>query len=327
MNPVPAICINKRQIPVNLAPITLFVYNRPWHTRQTVEALQKNELAEDSDLYIYADAPKRLEHDDAVNEVREYIHGISGFRSVIIVEREKNYGLAESIITGVTEIVNRFGTVIVLEDDLVTSPFFLRFMNESLDRYADNPLVWHVNGWNYPIDPTGLPDTFFWRVMACWGWATWSTRWMHFEKNPNKLTSSWDGELIKRFNLDGADDLWAQVEGNLNGSIDTWAIFWYATIFKNGGLCLSPKSPLLQNIGVDGSGENRCNSKIYETGMMQRCPSEYPKDLIENHLVVDRIKSFHILNRPSLIHRIIRTVRKYLLRVPNIFSNSIVTAL
>ena len=116
----------------DLAPIVLFVYNRPDHTRQTVEALQKNELAIDSELFIYSDATKNENAEQKVNEVREYIKNINGFKKVTIVEREKNWGLANSIIDGVTKIVNEYGKIIVLEDDLVTSPYFLKFMNWAL---------------------------------------------------------------------------------------------------------------------------------------------------------------------------------------------------
>jgi GT2 family glycosyltransferase len=114
------------------APIALFVYNRPWHTRQTVEALKKNELASESELFIYSDAPKNGKAKEKVKEVREYIKTIDGFKKVTIIERENNWGLADSIIDGVTKIVNEYGKIIVLEDDLVTSPYFLKFMNEAL---------------------------------------------------------------------------------------------------------------------------------------------------------------------------------------------------
>ncbi|MBL0226753.1 MAG: glycosyltransferase, partial [Geobacteraceae bacterium] len=120
-----------RYIPVNLAPVTLFVYNRPWHTRRTIESLQLNDLAADSDLFIYADGPKSSDHAGVVQEVREFIRGIGGFKSITVIEREQNLGLARSIIFGVSEVVNKFGRIIVLEDDLVTSRHFLQFMNRA----------------------------------------------------------------------------------------------------------------------------------------------------------------------------------------------------
>ena len=131
-----------------LAPIVLFVYNRPWHTQQTVEALQKNELAAESDLYIFADGPKTA-NDEKVNEVRKYIKTITGFKSVTIFEKEKNCGLANSVIAGVTEIINKFGEVIVVEDDIVTSKYFLKFINEALDFFANDPKIFSISGYTY----------------------------------------------------------------------------------------------------------------------------------------------------------------------------------
>ena len=131
-----------------LAPIVLFVYNRPEHTKLTVMALQKNELARESELFIYSDAPKNLDVKVKTDEVRKYIKSISGFKKIIIIEREKNWGLAASIIDGVTKIINEYGKIIVLEDDLVTSSYFLKFMNEALEFYKNEDKVWHISGWN-----------------------------------------------------------------------------------------------------------------------------------------------------------------------------------
>ena len=153
------------------APIALFVYNRPGHTQQTVEALLKNELAMESDLFIFSDAAKSSEIEVKVNAVREFIKSISGFRSLTIIERESNLGLANSIIDGVTNLCNEYGQVIVLEDDLVTSPFFLKYMNDGLNYYRDEEQVISIHGYIYPFDAK-LPETFFLRGADCWGWAT-----------------------------------------------------------------------------------------------------------------------------------------------------------
>jgi len=163
-----------------LAPIVLFVYNRPWHMRQTIEALQKNELAEVSELFIFSDGPKSEADKEKVLEVREYIKTIPGFKSVTLIKRERNIGLAQSIITGVTDVINRYGRIIVLEDDMVTSPYFLKFMNEALEFYKDAEKVVCVHGYIYPIEAK-LPETFFLRGADCWGWATWKRGWDLFD--------------------------------------------------------------------------------------------------------------------------------------------------
>ena len=141
---------------MNLAPIVLFVYNRPWHTKQTVEALQKNELAKESELFIYCDEAKNEDAGKSVDEVREYIDKVDGFKKVTIIKREKNWGLADSIIDGVTKIVNEYGKIIVLEDDLVTSPYFLKFMNDGLEFYKDEKKVFGITGYAFPVKKENL---------------------------------------------------------------------------------------------------------------------------------------------------------------------------
>ena len=159
----------------DFAPIALFVYNRPWHTKQTVEALQKNELANKSELFIYCDNAKNKGAQKSVDEVRNFVKNIKGFKKITIIKRKRNWGLACSIIDGVTKIVNEYGKIIVLEDDLVTSPYFLEFMNDGLKMYKDDLKVASIHGYIYPIK--SLPDTFFIKGADCWGWATWKRVW------------------------------------------------------------------------------------------------------------------------------------------------------
>jgi hypothetical protein len=288
------------------APIALYTYNRLTHTRLTVEALQKNTLASQSDLIIFSDAPKSKDHTSAVNSIRDYIRQIEGFNSITIIERETNYGLARNIIEGVTEICNQYGRVIVLEDDIVTSPFFLAYLNRALDKYANEKQVWHISGWNYPIDPDGLEEAFFWRVMNCWGWATWSDRWRHFHKDPVKLTQSWSRQMIKRFNLDGTCDFWSQVKLNASGELNSWAIFWYATIFEQGGFCLNPARSLVCNIGHDGSGENCDESLIYSHSQLSDKIDVLPFEIEESVLALQKVKLFYKNIKGSWQSRIVR---------------------
>ena len=290
---------------MTLSPIILFVYNRPWHTQQTVEALQKNELTKKSELFIYSEAPKNDAIKKSVDEVRAYIKTINGFKKVTIIEREKNWGLADSIIDGVTNIVNRYGKIIVLEDDLVTSPYFLKFMNEALEFYKDEKKVWHISGWNYPIENDGLEDTFLWRAMNCWGWATWSDRWSYYEKDVQKIVTQFSKEEIKAFNIDGYyRDFWAQVKDNRDKRIDTWAIFWYATIFKNSGLCLNPVNTFVRNIGNDGSGENCISYDIYQKELNYKDDISFIISEGENELALAKIKQFYKQNPYKLMDRI-----------------------
>ncbi|HSA33830.1 MAG TPA: FkbM family methyltransferase [bacterium] len=237
------------------APLVLFVYNRPAHARRTVEALQRNTGAAESDLVVYSDGP-RPGDEEAVGKVRGYLKDIRGFRSVTIIEHDGNRGLAANIIEGVTQTVERFGRVIVLEDDIVTSPVFLSYMNEALNLYENDEKVMHVSGF---LPRSGfswlLPPTFFLRFMSCWGWATWRRAWAKFNPDAKMLYD----ELLKRgalhdYNLDGVLSFHDQLEANISGTIRTWATKWFTTIYLEEGLCLYPRESLAQNIGFDGTG-------------------------------------------------------------------------
>lgn len=293
----------------NYAPIILFVYGRLDHTQRTIESLKKNKISKDSDLFIYSDFYKKEKDIEDVISVREYIKRIDGFKSISIIYRNENYGLAKNISEGVTEVINKYGKAIILEDDIVTSPYFLKFMNDALDKYENNRSVWHISGWNYPIPSDDLPETFFWQTMNCWGWATWSDRWSFFKKDPDALISEWDQTKINKFNLDGTYDFWSQVNDNYTGKLNTWAIFWYATIFDNSGLCLNPTKTLVHNIGNDGSGEN-CGSKdIYYSTLANKLPELYDNVII-NESVVNEIKTYYKKLTPPIYKRLYRKVRE-----------------
>lgn len=297
---------------MNLAPIILFVYNRPEHTKQTIESLKNNSLACQSELFIYSDASKNKDADNSVSLVREYIDNIDGFKNITIIKRKKNCGLANSIIDGVSEIVNKYGKVIVLEDDLVTSPYFLKFMNDALNFYKDKEKVWHVSGWNYPIINDNLDDVFLWRLVNCWGWATWSDRWSYFEKNVEKTMKEFNKNDIKKLNLDNAENFYDQILLNNKKEINTWAIFWYVTIFKRNGLCLNPTQTFVKNIGHDGSGVHCGESKVYLDNLSINEDVSFISNFNENKIALERIKFFYkSLKKPYLI-RIINKISRIL---------------
>ena len=238
----------------SIAPIALFVYNRPWHTRQTIEALQQNERAKDSDLFIFADAPKKPEATAAVHEVREYVKTIGGFKSVSIVKRDINFGLANSIIDGVTRLSNEYGRVIVMEDDLVTSPYFLRYMNDALDLYEHEEKVISIHGYVYPVK-NKLPVTFFLRGADCWGWATWKRGWALFNSDGQFLLNELNNRKLTRiFDFNGTYPFTKMLKNQIKGNNDSWAVRWYASAFVADKLTLYPGRSLVNNIGNDNSG-------------------------------------------------------------------------
>jgi hypothetical protein len=246
------------------APIVLFVYNRLTHTQLTVAALQKNLLAADTELYIFSDASKTAADDENVRAVRKYLRTIEGFKTITITERDKNFGLANNIIDGVTGIVNRFGEIIVLEDDLVTSPYFLQYMNQALETYRHNEKVISIHGYVYPVKEK-LPDTFFLRGADCWGWATWKRGWDLFEPDGKKLMEQLvRNKLTREFDYDGAYHFTLQLSHQVKGINNSWAVRWHASAYIKDKLTLYPGRSLVHNIGNDGSGMHSWSSTIYD---------------------------------------------------------------
>ena len=218
----------------NLAPITLFVYNRLDHTVQTINALRKNDLASNSKLIIYSDCFKDENDRVKVNQVREYIKNIKGFKSICIFERDKNLGLADSIIDGVTKTVNQYGKIIVLEDDLITNPNFLRFMNNALDFYKNNENVYSITGYSYTNDISNLSDSYFLKLTNSWSWATWSQKWACFQREHKHIKEiSKATNTVKRlFNFDNSYDFMNMLNSQQDDNCNSWAIYWYLSVFK-----------------------------------------------------------------------------------------------
>ena len=251
------------------APIALFVYNRLWHARQAVEALQKNDLAGESDLFIFADAAKTPEAISGMQDVREYIRSIVGFKSVSIIERPKNLGLANSIIEGVTRLCDAYGKVIVLEDDLVVSQYFLEFMNLGLHMYKEEDSVISISGYVYPVK-SELPETFFLKWADCWGWATWQRGWDLFESDGRQLLQQLKQRHLDRsFDMDGAYPYTKMLEEQTIGKNNSWAVRWYATAFLKDKLTLCPGRSLVRNIGNDGSGRHRAKTNVYDISVAE----------------------------------------------------------
>lgn len=243
----------------NLSPIALFVYNRLDNTQKTVEYLKHNTLACNSILYVFSDGGKDEKSWEQVQEVRNYLHTINGFREVHIIERPKNFYLERNIIEGISYVLEKHDTIIVLEDDICTSPVFLTYMNEALDKYASMPQVMHIAGFtNLSIPEKG--DTYFSPHMTGWGWATWKDRWKYFSHYTSRQEA-----------LDGlTDEDISHIEYNGNfpclKSLDRkpipWDICWEISIYKQKGLCLHPTHTLVKNIGI-ANGTHFSTWKIF----------------------------------------------------------------
>ena len=241
---------------MSFSPIVLFTYNRLKNTQETVSCLLANREAAASDLIVYSDAPKQAQAADAVRQVREYLRTVTGFRSVTLVERTQNYGLVKNITEGVTETVNRYGRVIVLEDDHSVSPCFLQYMNEGLDRLADREEIASIHGYMYPHRQT-LPEAFLVKGADCWGWATWKRAWDLFDSDAARLSR----EIVRRglqaeFDFGGTYPFLRMLQEQAEGKAGSWAVCWYASAFLAGKYTVYPGESLVRVNSLAEGGEH-----------------------------------------------------------------------
>lgn len=268
---------------MSYSPILLFVYNRPSHTRQLIESLQANKEAAESPLIIYSDAARDDAARAAVEEVRQFIHSINGFGSVEIIERTENWGLAQNIIDGVSTQIERYGRVIVLEDDLLVAPYFLRFMNDALDLYEDEPRIGHIQACDFTQDAT-LPDTFLIKWTGSWGWGTWKRAWKHFNPDGKALLQQLEErKLTRTFDFNGTYRFTRMLRRQTEGKNNSWAIRWNASLFLADILSLNVGRSLVQNNGFDGTGTNCGGGGLYNSTLwLKPLPIEKSNPIEEN---------------------------------------------
>jgi hypothetical protein len=242
------------------APIALFTYKRLETTQKVLEALKSNAEAANSVLYIFADGPKAsasAEEIQKIKAVQEYARNVEGFAEVHVVASPCNKGCAESVIGGINHVLGRHERIIVLEDDLVVSPFFLEYVNGALEMYGDADDVASICGFmaDYGI---ALPETFFHRGTEIWGWGTWRRAWELFDPDARALLKRIRGEnLAVEFELNPNSGFVETLQKQIDGKVDSWAIRWHASIFLAGKLVLRPGRSLVSNIGF---GEDATHS-------------------------------------------------------------------
>ncbi len=294
------------------APVAFFAYARPEHTRLALESLARNALAPETQLFVYADAARSLHDRQPVAAVRDVIRDARGFASVTVIERETNYGLARNIIAGVTDVCEQYGRVIVLEDDLVLSSHFLRYMNDALDLYANDDQVASVHGYCYPVADR-LPDTFFLRGADCWGWATWRRAWRGFNPDGDALLQALRRDrLTAQFDLDGAYPYTRMLEDQIAGRNDSWAIRWHASCFLAERLTLYPGRSLVHNTGNDGTGVHSGASTYLDQQLADRPVPAQRLPLVESQFARSAFVRFFRTRRVrqalGLFRRLLRKI-------------------
>lgn len=283
----------------SLAPIVLFVYGRPKHTQDMIETLAKNNLAKESDVYIFSDNAKKEKDIENVRKVRTYIDSIkqkNWFANVYIEKAEKNKGLAKSVIDGVTKVINKYDKVIVLEDDLIPSKVFLEYMNKALDFYEKKEDIWSISGYNIPIQiPKSYKFDVYLGYRGCsWGWATWKDRWNTVDWKVSDY-KEFKNNYKKRKQMNrGGPDMAQMLDSQMQGLCDSWAIRWCYEQSKQNKYTIYPVKSLVINQGLDGTGTHSGTTKDFDVEISERIPELY------NNLPVDKEITINFYNKYKL---------------------------
>lgn len=282
-----------------LAPIALFAYNRAGHLQRTLEALSRCDWADRSHLIVFSDGPRTPRDAEAVRQVRKIAQAAAGFADVKLVSRSQNFGLARSIITGVSELCLVHGRAIVLEDDLVVARGFLGYMNQALERYRNDRAVMQVSGYVLPMpNVSRLGETFLCRVASSWGWATWERAWSCFNPDSVALLERLAlSDERRRFDVEGSYPYYEMLQQHAAGTLDVWGVRWYASMFLQGGLCLYPDESLVQNIGMDGSGMHCNPSTTFDVRLSDKERWSFCEPLGESGEVVEMMSEFFRMMR------------------------------
>lgn len=292
----------------DLAPIALFVHKRLNETKQTVDALRKNTLAEKSKLFIFSDGHTDAREKESVTELRNYLHNISGFKEIEIKERDTKFGLAESIISGVTEVLEKFDRVIVVEDDLCTSPYFLKYMNDALNCYQAKTELASISGFSVPIK-TDNTDFYFLPGTFWWGWATWKDRWNLFNTDGKYLLKELKKRrIMKQYNINGSFLISPEIilKKLLKGKLNSWAVRWHASMLLENKFSLYPAQSFVRNIGI-GSGENcRVKSNCFNTQVADKALNIDLQPIKVQPDIVRKIKKFYLKAHLILLSNLIK---------------------
>ncbi len=290
---------------INVA-ITIFAFNRPDHLENLLNSLSINKESEYLPILFYIDGVrnnsdklKNFKIKSLINNFRKFLPNSK------IIERKENIGSKSNIINGVSETLDIYDAVIVLEDDLILDKYFINYMLKGLEKYANNREVFHVSGFSF-IKQEEKGKSIFTRYMNCWGWATWSNRWALLNRNTKELEKSFTKEEIYKFNLDNSHDFFRQLIENRMGIINTWAIFWYVTIFKNNGLCLTPINSLVLNKGYDGSGE-RLGENIDQLDLSNQIITIFPDNIVEDKKYFEKLK-IYFKSKKNIIKTFIKSI-------------------
>ena len=297
------------------APIALFIYKRPEHTRRTISSLQKCVGFAESPVFVFADGAAHPRDLRAVQETRALARSLLEGRADFL-ERETNLGVDRSVIAGVTQLCDQFGRVVVLEDDDVVSPLFLQFLNRGLRQYKDEPRVMQVSGYMFDVPQLRLQnEAVFLPLTTTLGWATWKRAWDQFDP----AAEGWQARLEdvhvrRRFDLDGRFRYSTMLAQQMKRDVGAWDIRWYYTVFARNGLVLFPPRTLVVNVGIDGSGtHDRLALPAHQAPLEMGTSFDLPAEVAESR---QKVHVFDAISRwrKSSASQKLRAVVKYALR-------------
>lgn len=296
----------------DLSPVVIFAFNRPKHLSGLLDSLSLNAEFAESELYIYVDGPRSNMDLKLVEETREVAKNFSGARVKTLVIRDENMGLGNSLRTGVTEVFSKHEEIIVLEDDLIVTESFLKYMNEGLKKYQFESRVASIHGYCFGFDQP-IKDPFFLRGADCLGWATWKDRWDSIDWDPKKLmTQIQEQGLVEEFNLDGAYSYFSALEVEFKKGFHSWAIYWHASMFSQGRLTLFPGTSLIEYAGADGSGTHVVvDSGFWKTEISKQSDWKFPEVVSESVAAREQMRFYYNRIFPKLpfFGRLIRRIK------------------
>lgn len=304
--------------------VIVFTYGRLEHTKVTLESLSKNINFQNYPVIIYSDGPKQG-HEERVELLRNYLRKFKKrFSNVKLIERKKNLGLEKSIIKGISDILKDKKAIIVIEDDIKTSPYFLQYMDKLLNKYQGNKNIGCITGYNTPGKKILIPgdykyDVYFAPRTCSWGWATWSDRWDSIDWKVEDIDEFIENKKIqKRFNQ-GGNDLAKMLINQAKKNIDTWDVQWCYHNFKNNRYTIYPTISYVENIGMDGSGVHCGSTSGFENKNLNHSePENLPSDVILDNKILKNFKKAQNLTLIMFIelayYRIIEKI-KSLIRV------------
>ena len=247
------------------SPIALFTYERLDILKKTVNYLKKNTISSKTDLYIFSDGPKDKLNSKNIKKVRLYLERITGFQSKTIIKRKINIGLERNLIKGLEYIFKNHERVIVLEDDIATSKYFLQYLNDALNEYQHAKSVCQVSGYSFLEKDSikyDLDDLYFIKGADCLAWGTWKNRWALFTNDALSLSSEIrNKKLVGQFNRNNNYNFFKMLLDKSRNNNNSWAICWYAKNFLENKYTLYPLNSLASHLGNDINATNYIPSK------------------------------------------------------------------